>query len=98
MLSYPASSVRSNEVVFFVITNVEHELIQNDGHWSPQDTYIGSTIGELGCWIDSAVTRVVQTGTEHSRIPNVAAYIGAGRFLSVMDVSSLFIYLWPNRC
>ncbi|KIM80937.1 hypothetical protein PILCRDRAFT_72673 [Piloderma croceum F 1598] len=74
---YPASSVRLNEVVFFVITNVEHELIQNDGHWSPQDTYIGSTIGELGCWIDSAVTRVVQTGTEHSRIPNVAAYIGA---------------------
>jgi len=96
ILSYPASSVHANEVVFFVITNVQHELTQSGGHWSPQDMYVGSTIGELGCWVDSAVTRMVQTGTEHSHVPDIAAYIGAGRFASVMD-GSIFINTFMVR-
>lgn len=65
-------------MIFFVITNVDHDVLQSNGNSSPQDLYTGATVGELGCWIDSAVTQVVQTGLEHSRVPDVATYIGAG--------------------
>ncbi|RDB21464.1 Peroxisomal biogenesis factor 6 [Hypsizygus marmoreus] len=60
-----------NETVFFCITNVEHDVIKND---SNPDVYLGSTIGELGCWVDSTVTRMIQTGLEHSWIPYVGTY------------------------
>ena len=91
--SYPASSVRTNQVVFFVITNIEHEVIQRNGLSSPQDMYVGSTIGELGCWIDSTVTLMVQTGIEHSCVPDVAGYIGAGLFISAIGWSISLIHL-----
>ena len=66
-----------------MITNVDHALIRSDGYWSPQGMCTGCTIGEFGCWIDSAVTRMIQTGIEHSRIPDVVMYIGAGQFATV---------------
>lgn len=75
----PASSVRVNELVFFLVTNLEHEVLQSGRHAQTADMYVGSTIGELGCWVDPAVTRMVQTGVEHSRIPEAAAYLGAGQ-------------------
>lgn len=31
-------------------------------------------MGELGCFVDSDVTRIVQAGLEHSRVPDVGAY------------------------
>jgi len=44
-----------------------------------QDVYTGSTMGELGCWIDTSVTRMIQTGVEHTRIPDVTSYFQIGR-------------------
>lgn len=75
---HPLSERRFNEVVFFKITNVEYDVVPNGNH-ATQDLYTGSTLGELGCWVDSSVTRVVQTGVEHSRVPDVKAYLNLGR-------------------
>ncbi|KXN87722.1 Peroxisomal biogenesis factor 6 [Leucoagaricus sp. SymC.cos] len=64
-----------NEVVYFLITNVEHSVIPNQVLDGGQDLYTGSTVGELGCWIDSSVTRMVQTGLEHARVPEIGSYL-----------------------
>ena len=45
---------------------------------SNTDLYVSSTVGELGCWVDPAVTRIVQTGVEHCWIPNVGSYLESG--------------------
>ncbi|KAF4578683.1 peroxisomal assembly protein [Pleurotus pulmonarius] len=67
--TYPCTPPRANEVVFFMITHIEHPAITNgiDTH----DIAYESAAGELGFWIDSTVTRIVQTGLEHTRIPDI---------------------------
>lgn len=79
--SYPATPSRANEVVYFTVTNVEHDVMTNGMVSSAQDIYVGSTMGELGCWVDSSATRIIQTGVEHSRIPDVATYLQLGKQL-----------------
>ncbi|KAF9466437.1 AAA-domain-containing protein [Collybia nuda] len=69
---YPTFPSRANELAFFCITNVEHDVLKND---SSADVYLGSTVGELGCWVDPSITRLVQTGVEHSRVPDVGTYL-----------------------
>ncbi|TCD67646.1 peroxisomal assembly protein [Steccherinum ochraceum] len=66
----------SNEVVYFSVTNIEHDVLPVSGEILSTDTYVGSTVGELGCWVDSTITRIVQTGVEHSFIPRCAGYLG----------------------
>ncbi|KAF8078217.1 AAA-domain-containing protein [Lyophyllum atratum] len=63
---------RSNEIVFFCVTNIEHDFVKPQD--ASPDMYVSSTIGELGCWVDSSITRMVQTGVEHSWIPDVGTY------------------------
>lgn len=70
---------RTDQVVFFLITNVEHDVMPRTGEISNRDAYLDSTMGELGCWIDPAVTRLIQTGVEHSRIPDVGTYFHPGK-------------------
>ncbi|KAF9812997.1 hypothetical protein IEO21_05830 [Rhodonia placenta] len=72
----------SNELVFFMVTNIEHNVIPSHGEVSSSDAYVGSTVGELGCWVNSAVTRIVQTGVEHSRVPDTAGYLGLPEYPS----------------
>ncbi|KAK0210498.1 AAA-domain-containing protein [Desarmillaria ectypa] len=67
---------RANEAVFFVLTNIDHDVISNEAVSLSPDAYAGATLGELGCWFDSSVTRMVQTGVEHCRVPDVSAYLG----------------------
>jgi len=38
-------------------------------------------MGELGCWIDSSITRMIQTGIEHSRVPSLRSYLILGQHL-----------------
>lgn len=73
---------RATGAAFFVITNVEHAIhipLQANGHPSTkgswQDSYAGATLGELGCWFDPTTTRMVQTGVEHTRVPDVRTYL-----------------------
>ena len=39
--------------------------------------------GELGCWIDPPVTRLIQTGVEHCRIPDVGTYFRPGKYFKL---------------
>jgi peroxin-6 len=76
---HPSNESRANGLVFFKVTSIECDAVLTS---SPplQDIYTGSTLGELGCWIDTSVTRVTQTGVEHTRIPDVTSYLQIGRF------------------
>ncbi len=67
-----------NELVYFFVTNVEHSVVPRLGEMSSPDMYVGATVGELGCWVDTAVTRMVQTGVEHSRVPDMGGYLAIG--------------------
>jgi peroxin-6 len=71
-------SGRPNAIVFFVITNIEYDVLTKPDMNPSPDTYIGSTLGELGCWVVPSVTRIVQTGLEHSRVPDMTSYFGFG--------------------
>lgn len=73
-----------DEVVFFLVTNIEHSVIANPAPIAEQDLYTGSTVGELGCWIDSSITRMVQTGLEHARVPDVGSYLEQGMTLVIL--------------
>ncbi|KAG6819232.1 hypothetical protein H0H93_013975 [Arthromyces matolae] len=75
--------LRSNDIAFFCVTNIEYDVAKQDNAF---DIYSGSTIGELGCQIDTALTRIVQSGVEHSWVPNVHAYLQTDR----SSPSSLF--------
>jgi peroxin-6 len=68
-------------VVFFKITNIEHDVLDIAQTTSGPDAYFAATMGELGCWIDPKVTQMMQTGLEHSRVPDVISYLNVGGFL-----------------
>ncbi|KAF9052790.1 AAA-domain-containing protein [Panaeolus papilionaceus] len=75
----PISPNRKNATVFFKVTNVEYESV-NSSNGASRDIYSGSTLGELGCWVDASQTRVVQVGVEHARVPDVQSYFGLDSF------------------
>ena len=64
-------------MAFFAITNVEYDIIHNN---STTDVYAGAMMGELGCWVVPAITRMVQTGVQHAWVPDYGLYFGPGRF------------------
>lgn len=71
------SADAADELVFFVVTNIEHHVIASNGDaaMAASDVYLGAAVGELGCWVDPSVTRMIQTGVEHSRVPDMARYL-----------------------
>ncbi|KAH8108214.1 AAA-domain-containing protein [Cristinia sonorae] len=74
--AFPGATGSPNEAVYFSITNIEHDVLPVSGEVLATDTYIGCTVGEFGCWVDASVTRIVQTGVEHSFVPRSAIYLG----------------------
>ncbi|KAJ7074407.1 P-loop containing nucleoside triphosphate hydrolase protein [Mycena amicta] len=62
------SQQRSDEVVYFVVTNIEHDVVP------VHDSYLDLAGGELGCCIDPQATRLIQSGVEHCRAPCVGRY------------------------
>ncbi|EEB91641.1 hypothetical protein MPER_09971, partial [Moniliophthora perniciosa FA553] len=61
-----------------MITNIEYDTISKSKEPVRMDAYFGSTIGELGYWLDPSQTRMVQAGLEQARIPDVYPYFGLG--------------------
>ncbi|KAF8163058.1 P-loop containing nucleoside triphosphate hydrolase protein [Crassisporium funariophilum] len=90
---------RVNEVVFFKVTNIEYEVMSTASP-SLQDIYTGSTMGELGCWVDANVTRVIQTGVEHSRVPDVRSYLkldtASSTILTILEAEPSSLLLGPG--
>ncbi|CAL1703853.1 unnamed protein product [Somion occarium] len=58
-----------DEFVYFVVTNVEHDVVQATDAPASMDAYLDSNVGELGCWVNPTVTRIMQEGIEHARAP-----------------------------
>ena len=71
-----------HQVVYFMITNVEYDVLEDISSEQSDDLYARGRMGELGCWIDPASTRIMQTGLEHSRIPDPGSYFDPGTLLS----------------
>lgn len=68
---------RYNEVLFFKVTNTNCGSNSQPSS-SSQDFYGDSALGNLGCWVDPTITRIVQTGVVHSRVPKVISYMPLG--------------------
>ncbi|PPQ98809.1 hypothetical protein CVT24_003363, partial [Panaeolus cyanescens] len=77
----PLSRQHRNAPVFFKVTNIEYESV-NSSNGALRDIYSGSTLGELGCWVDPAQTRIIQVGVEHARVPDVHSYFELDSFAS----------------
>ncbi|KAI0259961.1 P-loop containing nucleoside triphosphate hydrolase protein [Gloeopeniophorella convolvens] len=73
--TYPSSA---EQVIYFTVTNVECDAPSSINTINPSNVHLGVYAGELGCWIDSAVTRMIQTGIEHTRIPDASCFLGLG--------------------
>ena len=86
-----SSETAVNEIVYFLITNVEHSVIPSTLTNGEQDLYTGSTVGELGCWVDFSITRMIQTGLEHARVPELGSYLEPGMYSFVILCSAMII-------
>jgi len=67
----------AEKVIYFIVTNIECDPPSTNNALNPSDVHLGLSAGELGCWIDSAVTRLTQTGLEHARVPDVSSFLCA---------------------
>ena len=74
------------------MTNIDCDLPSINSALNPSDVHLGLSAGELGCWVDTMVTRVTQTGVEHVRIPDASAFLSA-RFLSLLRENVLTLHI-----
>ena len=74
---------------------MEHSVIPSTITDGEQDFYTGSTVGELGCWVDSSVTQIIQTGLEHARVPGLGSYLEPGIYSFVLVFCSA---MTVSRC
>jgi peroxin-6 len=72
--TYPSTAEKD---IYFTVTNIECDPPSMNRALNPSDVHFGLSAGELGCWVDSAVTRLTQTGLEHARIPDVSGFLSA---------------------
>lgn len=72
--TYPSSA---EQIVYFIVTNIDCDPPSTNNALNPSDVHLGLSAGELGCWVDSAVTRMTQTGFEHARIPDAWTFLSA---------------------
>lgn len=59
-----------------MVTNMEYDAAPTGIPAS--DMHTGIATGEWGCWVDPAVTRVIQAGIEHGRVPDVPTCMTLG--------------------
>jgi peroxin-6 len=59
------------------VTNVDCDPPSINDALNPSDIHLGLSAGELGCWVDAPVTRVISTGFEHARIPDASTFLSA---------------------
>jgi peroxin-6 len=76
---YPSNA---EQIAYFIVTNVDCDPPSTNDALNTSDVHLGLSAGELGCWVDTTVTRVTSTGFEHVRIPDASAFLSA-RFLTL---------------
>ncbi|KAI0315544.1 P-loop containing nucleoside triphosphate hydrolase protein [Amylostereum chailletii] len=83
-----AHSSASDSLVYFVVTDIDCRSPNGSAVLSLPNFSVGLAMGELGCWIDSTETRMIQTGVEHARIPNVARFLGLTTFTEGLEMEN----------
>ncbi len=86
---YPSNA---EQIVYFIVTNVDCDPPSINSALNPSDVHLGLSAGELGCWVDTTVTRVTQTGVEHVRIPDASAFLSA-QFLPLLRAKVLTLHI-----
>ena len=87
----------AEQIAYFIVTNIDCDPPSINSVLNPSDIHLDLSAGELGCWVDTAVTRVTQAGVEHVRIPNASAFLSA-RFLPLLgaNILTLLTRPWSN--
>lgn len=62
---HSVSAFRSDSVEYFVVTSIDSNASGIRHDRTAGDVYDG----EMGCWVDPSITRMMQTGVEHVRTP-----------------------------
>lgn len=62
----------SDVMVYFVVRNVVYESVTVQAHGQP------FPISHVGCFVDSNVTRIIQVGVVHVRVPDTYDYYKLG--------------------
>ncbi|KAH7103789.1 AAA-domain-containing protein [Auriculariales sp. MPI-PUGE-AT-0066] len=86
------SATMPSDIVFFKITNLEYSTVDLSASTlpdTPDDIYTAATMGELGVWVDSDVTKMMQAGIERSRVPDCSTYLGLEPIPVVQDHSAV---------
>ncbi|KAI0303446.1 P-loop containing nucleoside triphosphate hydrolase protein [Multifurca ochricompacta] len=65
----------SEQIIYFTVTNIDCDPPSTNNAVNPSDVHLGLSAGELGCWVDTAITRMTQTGLEHARIPDASGFL-----------------------
>ena len=74
------------------MTNVDCDPPSINSALNPSDIHLGLSAGELGCWVDTTVTRVTQTGVEHVRIPDASTILSTW-FLPSLRAKALTLHI-----
>ncbi|POY70700.1 hypothetical protein BMF94_6283 [Rhodotorula taiwanensis] len=76
-IELPQSSGRPTAVVYFLVTALTVDpATPTSSPTGDLDLDAEVENGQLGCYVDPHVTKLVQTGVERGRIPDVAAWLG----------------------
>ncbi|GAA5862060.1 hypothetical protein JCM3774_006155 [Rhodotorula dairenensis] len=76
-IELPQASEQPTAVVYFVVTALSlASAAPTQVASSDVDLDVDFEEGRLGCYVDPQVTKLVQTGVERGRIPNVAGWLG----------------------
>ncbi|KAG8760764.1 peroxisomal assembly protein [Serendipita sp. 396] len=76
-----------NEIAYFRVTHIEHDLVQiNPEHVT--DSHFAAVMGELGCWMDSNSTRLIQGGVENARAPDLDEYLEIRRDYPILTAAA----------
>src|SRR5438034_8257379 len=94
MIRYPASPCRNNGVVFFVVTNINYTALSNGKDTKHAEAEL--TVGEMGYWVDTAITQMIQVGVEHSPVPDLAAFLGNGQLPEIVFLRDFVLMLFPD--
>ncbi|KDQ59383.1 hypothetical protein JAAARDRAFT_153154 [Jaapia argillacea MUCL 33604] len=81
------STLIPNEMVCFRVTNVESDEGDIRASTDCSNLHSGFIDGEYGCWSDSSLTRMVQSGVEYSLVPDAARYLGLERTLPISSIA-----------
>lgn len=65
-LRHCSRAFRSDSLEHFVVTSIDSNASGVRHDRLAGDVYVG----ELGSWVDPSITRMLQTGVEHVRIPH----------------------------